>query len=109
MGTANFPADLHPHMVTFPKELKKTDVVVLDEVPNYISSENWANGWKKMTKITSSAKLSGLYFSYLKACTTDHFLGSFESSLSHTTYNLGSAPSSCSNSIICMIKKKISG
>ena len=105
-GTAVFPEGLDPYTVDFLKQLQKPPTVTLNEISTAISPTDWADGWNKMKETTTAASLTGLHFGHLKASASDDFLSQFESSLAQISYSSGSIPSSWTNSVICMIKKK---
>ena len=59
-----------------------------------------------MKESTSSASKTGLNFGNLKACSHDHLLSEFESSISHVPFVSGYTPQQWKEGTIVMIKKR---
>ena len=92
------------YTLAFIKELQRPP-----NVPNISTKYNrddYITGWKKMKERTTSG-LSGIHFGHHKACTTNHFLSTFESILSAIPYRTGYSPERYKKSVNAMLLKKL--
>lgn len=103
-GSFQVPTGSHPMAQEFFNELKRTEI----KIPfkhRHITTKNFQEGWKKMKEKTS-AGISGLHFSHMKACAMDPFLAEFEASLANIPYYTGFSPPQWEKGVSVMIHKK---
>jgi len=89
-GTYSILNEIDPYTAEYIKALAKISNIINAPKP-VISIATFIEGWKKMKERTS-ARLSGIYFGYLKAYAMLEELADFKATVCHIPYTTGYSP-----------------